>query len=103
MHKTIPNQPLKNKLGVPLCTSLAAAVLFLIQTTSQAQTNYQRLKSFGFPELSSGSAPQSQLIKGTDGALYGTTYQAGLKNYGTVFRVNTDGTEFKLLHSFSGG
>jgi uncharacterized repeat protein (TIGR03803 family) len=39
-----------------------------------------------------------------DGAtLYGTTRLAGDFNGGTVFRIDTDGTEYTLLHEFAGG
>ncbi len=34
-------------------------------------------------------------------ALYGMTPQGGTANLGTVFKVNTDGTGFGLLHSFT--
>jgi uncharacterized repeat protein (TIGR03803 family) len=33
--------------------------------------------------------------------LYGTAYQGGSAGYGTVFKVNTDGTGFATLHSFT--
>jgi uncharacterized repeat protein (TIGR03803 family) len=36
------------------------------------------------------------------GKLYGTTYQGGASNQGTVFRLTPNGTE-TLLHSFAGG
>jgi uncharacterized repeat protein (TIGR03803 family) len=42
------------------------------------------------------------LVQGTDGALYGTTYNGGSKAMGTVFKVTTTGT-IKVLHSFAGG
>jgi uncharacterized repeat protein (TIGR03803 family) len=35
--------------------------------------------------------------------LYGTTFQGGGSGKGTVFAVNTDGTGFTNLHSFTGG
>ena len=35
--------------------------------------------------------------------LYGMTSQGGSANIGTVFKVNADGTNFGLLHSFAGG
>jgi uncharacterized repeat protein (TIGR03803 family) len=33
--------------------------------------------------------------------LYGTTFQAGIANNGTVFAVNTDGSGFTNLHTFT--
>jgi uncharacterized repeat protein (TIGR03803 family) len=40
------------------------------------------------------------LIVGADGRLYGETETGGANNYGTLFRLNTDGSGFQLLHSF---
>ena len=45
----------------------------------------------------------SELIQGRDGALYGTTATMGAYGYGTAFKLNTDGSGFQILHSFSGG
>jgi uncharacterized repeat protein (TIGR03803 family) len=42
------------------------------------------------------------LVQGTDGSLYGTTYNGGSKGLGTAFKISTSGT-IKLLHSFTGG
>src|SRR5437588_9812890 len=42
------------------------------------------------------------LVQGTDGQLYGTTYNGGSAGMGTAFKVTTSGT-FTLLHSFAGG
>jgi uncharacterized repeat protein (TIGR03803 family) len=53
-----------------------------------------------------GSGPQSGLIFDTAGNLYGTTYQGGTYNLGTLFELTPAGggtwTE-KLLHSFGNG
>jgi uncharacterized repeat protein (TIGR03803 family) len=35
--------------------------------------------------------------------LYGTTANGGASNFGTVFKINTDGTGYAVLKSFSGG
>jgi uncharacterized repeat protein (TIGR03803 family) len=34
--------------------------------------------------------------------LYGTTFTGGANNLGFIFKVNTNGTEFKVLHDFEG-
>ena len=47
-----------------------------------------------------GANPEG-LLAGRDGALYGTTATGGANQNGTVFRLNTDGTGFTLLHSFT--
>ena len=47
------------------------------------------------------SVPYSGLVQGNDGALYGTTYWGGATNAGTVFKINTNGTSFEILHSFT--
>ncbi len=46
-----------------------------------------------------GAYPNGELL--LDGStLYGVTNEAGLFGYGTVFKINTDGSGFQLLHSF---
>ncbi|MCI0540205.1 MAG: hypothetical protein L0Z50_33790 [Verrucomicrobiales bacterium] len=88
------------------CASRAAAVLacalaVLLAPAASGQFQYQRLKSFGFPELS-GTSPRAPLVQGTDGNLYGTTVVGGVKGRGTVFRLNKGGSGYKELHGFSG-
>src|ERR1043166_3739325 len=52
---------------------------------------------------SDGANPFAGLITNSSGTtLYGTAYQGGSSSNGTVFAVNTDGTGFKVLHSFTG-
>src|SRR6266478_2550301 len=50
----------------------------------------------GFP---TNSYPQSTLVFGDDGALYGTTQMGGDLGYGSIFRITTTG-EFTNLFSF---
>jgi uncharacterized repeat protein (TIGR03803 family) len=40
-------------------------------------------------------------LQGSDGALYGTTYQGGRYNVGTVFKMAADGAGYTILHDFS--
>ena len=56
-------------------------------------TGYEILHSFtGYPGDGAAS-PYSGVLEGSDGALYGATAAA-------VFRVNTDGSDFKVLVNF---
>ncbi len=48
-----------------------------------------------------GAFPYSGLIQGSDGNFYGTTYQGGTANNGTVFKMNFLGV-VTTLHSFAG-
>jgi uncharacterized repeat protein (TIGR03803 family) len=49
-----------------------------------------------------GAAPESNLIANKSGDLYGTTFNGGTSNAGTVFKVTPDGKE-TVLYSFTGG
>ncbi len=51
----------------------------------------------GYP--SDGYRPTGMLVQGYDGNLYGTTYQGGASNIGSIFKVTPAGT-FTLLYSF---
>jgi uncharacterized repeat protein (TIGR03803 family) len=48
-----------------------------------------------------GANPYGSLIQGTNGALYGMTSQGGLSGFGTVFKINADGSEYTVLHNFN--
>jgi len=48
----------------------------------------------GFPN--DGSAPYARLVWGNDGNFYGTTYQGGTNNDGTVFRISPSGSYTNL-------
>jgi uncharacterized repeat protein (TIGR03803 family) len=65
-------------------------------------TGFTNLHSFTDYGGGAGPVPQAGLIlSGT--TLYGATEFGGTWNNGTVFRLNTDGTGFTNLYSFSGG
>jgi uncharacterized repeat protein (TIGR03803 family) len=54
---------------------------------------------FGGPD---GGYPQARLLL-VGNVLYGTTYYQGVSNFGTVFKLNTDGSDYAVLKSFTGG
>ena len=71
--------------------------------SARAQLTFQRLKSFGIPAQAAAN-PTANLIQGSDGTLYGTTSGSGTSfggNYGTVFKLNTNGSGFTVLHTFT--
>jgi uncharacterized repeat protein (TIGR03803 family) len=67
--------------------------------TDTSGTNFLVLQHFG-QSTNDGFYPEGALIAGSDGALYGTTHSGGTNQWGTVFRLNTDGNGFQYLHHF---
>lgn len=66
--------------------------------------DYKVLVDFaGKPRKGVGRGPQSAPVPGRDGRLYGVTPLGGSADFGTVYRVETDGTNFETLHEFRGG
>jgi uncharacterized repeat protein (TIGR03803 family) len=49
-----------------------------------------------------GAVPNSPLLFGKDGTLYGTTYTGGPGGYGTVFSITKTGI-FTVIHGFTAG
>ena len=79
--------------------------IFAVKTDGRGFTNLYYFTalsgSAGFQETNSdGAFPQAGLIL-SGNTLYGTAYQGGASGNGTVFAINTDGTGFKTLHSFT--
>jgi uncharacterized repeat protein (TIGR03803 family) len=62
-------------------------------------SGYTVLHNFNFND---GAWPYAGLVEGSDSVLYGTTYSGGQFGYGTVFRINQDGSGHTVLHNFSG-
>lgn len=60
--------------------------------------NFNILYTFTDPANGSISEPNGGLIM-SDGTLYGTMWQGGISNQGTIFSLNSNGT-FTLLHQF---
>jgi uncharacterized repeat protein (TIGR03803 family) len=70
-------------------------------TVFKLNTNGTGFKNiYSFTGGTDGSSPRADLIL-SGNILYGTTEHAGSMNLGTVFRVNTDGTDFTNLCSFA--
>ena len=77
--------------------SAGNGTLFSITT---AGTGYQVVRSFlGGP--TDGQNPSNGALTSVGSTLYGTTDLGGSSNEGTVFAINTAGTGFHSIHSFS--
>ncbi|MBN1305571.1 MAG: hypothetical protein JXA13_14125 [Anaerolineales bacterium] len=61
---------------------------------------YRQLYCFGADD---GYEPLGALTPGGDSFLYGLAWHGGLHDLGVIFRLKTDGSEFELLHHFTGG
>jgi len=57
---------------------------------------------YAFGGGADGSGPNTALIQGSDGNLYGTTSSGGPNNYGTLFEITSAGVE-SVLYPFAGG
>jgi uncharacterized repeat protein (TIGR03803 family) len=61
---------------------------------------YNVLHTFGMTE-EDGAAPAAGLIQASDGALYGTTTQGGSFGLGTIFKLNSDGSSYRVVRALS--
>jgi uncharacterized repeat protein (TIGR03803 family) len=80
----------QNLLLVLTCTGLLA-----IPAAAQTFTTL-----YSFTNVSDGAYPLNSLIL-SGNTLYGTAARGGTNRYGTVFAINTDGTGFTNLYTFT--
>jgi uncharacterized repeat protein (TIGR03803 family) len=87
--------------------SANAGTVFAVNTNGTGFTTLHSFtasstNSLGIYTNSDGYFPDAGLIL-SGNTLYGTAFHGGSSGQGTVFAVNTDGTGFTILHSFTGG
>lgn len=56
---------------------------------------------YSFTGSADGLNPGSNLVLASDGKLYGTAQKGGANGNGAVFALNTDGSNFTVIHSFT--
>jgi len=78
---------------------LWATALMLPMLGAGAGVTFTRL--YSFTGGNDGYSPNG-LVQGTDGYLYGTTFNGGTNSDGTIFRISTSGA-LASLYSFTGG
>src|SRR5579859_2925586 len=77
-------------------------ILVVVLAAGSNTTNAQTLTVLHSFSGSDGSNPDGGLVQGSDGNFYGTTFDGGAHNTGTVFRISPTGS-FTNLYSFTGG
>jgi uncharacterized repeat protein (TIGR03803 family) len=77
-----------------------AGIVFRI---SKDGTGFVKVHQFKLSDPADGTNPWSAVLEGSDGALYGTTFGGGALFGGVVFKMNKDGSGFRILHSFQFG
>jgi uncharacterized repeat protein (TIGR03803 family) len=78
------------------CNGVGCGVVFKVDTNGSETVLYSFTGG-----TADGCNPAGAVLRHM-GNLYGTTYGCGASGYGTVFKVDTSGTEI-ILHSFAGG
>ena len=78
-----------------------AANLGVVYRVAKDGSGYSTLHQFTGAD-GDGARPISEVMEGSDGALYGTTRDAGLNDNGIVFKVNKDGSGYTVLARFDG-
>jgi uncharacterized repeat protein (TIGR03803 family) len=75
--------------------------MLLIAASNGAESGFQRVRSFGFPDRM-GDTASGGVIEAADGKLYGTTISGGTHDSGVIYAVQRHGTGYTVLHHFAG-
>ena len=86
--------------GGKLSSTYSNGTVFAVNTDGTGFTNLHRFSAVNGSTNSDGASPEAGLIL-SGNILYGTAAYGGGSGRGTVFAVNTDGTGFTNLHSFT--
>jgi uncharacterized repeat protein (TIGR03803 family) len=84
--------------GTTVVGGIGGGVVFKMDTDG---TGYDILHTFGGSVGGDGAAPDGQVIVSSS-TIYGMTSAGGTANHGTIYRMNTDGTGYEILHDFTG-
>ena len=71
--------------------------IFKVQTDGN---NFSIIHSFDSTDTSNGSGVQSESLIQDGSTLYGMTQAGGTSGKGTIFKIDTSGSNFQLLHIF---
>jgi len=96
LHESLTN--VRRAAGRAFLLSTLLALVFVAIASAHAQT-FSVL--YRFEGNGGGSLPESGVIVGSNGILYGVTEDGGSFDYGTVFSLHSGSVE--ILHNFLGG
>ena len=82
--------------------SSGSGTVFKVNTDGSGFTTLRGFAALNTSTNVDGANPVAGLSLSSD-TLYGTTYRGGNSGNGTVFKVNTDGSGFTTLYSFTAG
>ena len=88
--------------GAKCAAGFCAAFLLSASSAALAGTTYAEKTLWTFNGTDGNEALYGNVVLDIGGDVYGTTATGGAENSGTVFRVNSDGTE-DTLYTFTGG
>jgi len=99
------NSAPKRRFAIALCSTatclaLTVAALARVGVSSALAKGPAFKRLYAFTGAADGSNPYAGLVADETGNLYGTTYNGGTRDAGTVFRLAPDGT-LTTLHTFS--
>ncbi len=80
------------------CFVVLLVLVGLLAASVQADVVFTSL--YSFTGTNDGANPEAGLVQGSDGYFYGTTYSGGTNNYGTIFKISTNGA-LTSLYSFA--
>lgn len=88
--------------GIPAEGNISIGTAFRINTDGTGYTVLRRFSADSGVTMTftNGSMPHASLAL-ANGVLYGTTIQGGNQNFGTVFKLNVDGSGFAVLKHFA--
>lgn len=72
-------------------------------TLNKDASGFTTVKGFYAFAGGDGFYPVDTLLGASDGEIYGTTVKGGEYNFGSLFRVNVDGSAYQVLHHFGSG
>ena len=93
---------MKRRIKSLLCQLLVAGLGLMLEGRVMAQTfaTVHNFTAVVFGTNGDGTTPITELIL-LGNTLYGTAYDGGTNGSGTVFAINTNGTGFSTLHTFT--